>query len=76
MYPAEEWQTKICQCSHRQCVGNLTKAMQEKVDSEQGRRIYPQRIAIVEPVFANIRINKRADRFTLRGKIKVISQQC
>ena len=51
--------------------GNLTKAMQEKVDSEQGRRIYPQRIAIVEPVFANIRVNKRADRFTLRGKIKV-----
>jgi hypothetical protein len=26
---------------------------------------------IVEPVFANIRINKRLDRFTLRGKIEV-----
>ena len=51
--------------------GNLSKAMQEKVDSERGRRIYPQRVAIVEPVFANIRVNKRADRFTLRGKIKV-----
>ena len=34
-------------------------------------RIYPQRLAIAEPVFANIRINKRLDRFTLRGKIKV-----
>ena len=39
--------------------------------AEPGRRIYPQRLAIVEPVFANIRTNKRLDRFTLRGKIKV-----
>ena len=42
-----------------------------KSKPKQGRRIYPQRLAIVEPVFANIRINKRLDRFTLRGKIKV-----
>ena len=34
-------------------------------------QIYPQRLAIAEPVFANIRSNKRLDRFTLRGKIKV-----
>jgi len=50
--------------------GNLSKAMAEKVDSEKGRRIYPQRIAIVEPVFANIEIHKGMDHFTLRGKIK------
>jgi hypothetical protein len=50
---------------------NLTKLMIEKIDSEKGRRIYPQRMAIVEPVFANIRTHKRLDRFTLRGKIKV-----
>lgn len=50
---------------------NFSKAMLEKVDSERGRRIYPQRMAIVEPVFANIRTQKRMDRFTLRGKIKV-----
>jgi transposase len=50
---------------------NLTKLMIEKIDSERGRRIYPQRMAIVEPVFANIRTHKRLDRFTLRGKIKV-----
>ena len=30
-----------------------------------------QRLAIVEPVFANIRVQKRLDRFTLRSKIKV-----
>ena len=52
-------------------IESLSKQMAEKIDTEQGRRIYPQRLAIVEPVFANIRINKRLDRFTLRGKIKV-----
>ncbi len=50
---------------------NLTKLMIEKIESEKGREIYPQRMAIVEPVFANIRTHKRLDRFTLRGKIKV-----
>jgi len=50
---------------------NLSKQMVEKIETEQGRRIYPQRLAIAEPVFANIRINKRLDRFTLRGKAKV-----
>ena len=52
-------------------VGNLTKAMAAKIDSERGRRIYHQRIAIAEPVFANIRVHKVMNRFTLRGKIKV-----
>jgi len=50
---------------------NLSKQMLEKIDTEPGHRIYPQRLAIVEPVFANIRSNKRLDRFTFRGKIKV-----
>ena len=50
---------------------NYSKAMGEKVDSDQGRKIYPQRMAIVEPVFANIRTQKHMDRFTFRGKIKV-----
>jgi transposase len=50
---------------------NLTWKMAKKVDSQRGRKIYPQRLAIVEPVFANIRTHKRLDRFTLIGKIKV-----
>ena len=50
---------------------SLSKQMVEKIETEQGRRIYPQRLAIAEPVFANIRVNKRLDRFTMRGKIKV-----
>ena len=45
--------------------------MIEKIDSEKGRKIYPQRIAIVEPVLANVRTQKRMDHFTLRGKVKV-----
>ena len=49
---------------------SLSKQMVEKIDTEEGRRIYPQRLAIAEPVFANIRINKRLDRFTLGGKSK------
>jgi transposase len=51
--------------------GNLTKEMAQKIDTDEGRNIYHQRIAIVEPVFANIKCMKGLDRFTLRGKIKV-----
>jgi len=50
---------------------NYSKEMIAKIGTERGRELYPHRIAIVEPVFANIRTNKRLDRFTLRGKIKV-----
>jgi hypothetical protein len=52
-------------------VGNLSQAMAAKIDSEQGRRIYHHRMAIAEPVFANIRFYKAINRFTFRGKIKV-----
>ena len=50
---------------------NFSKKMVAKIDTEQGRKIYPQRLGIIEPVFANIRVHKRLDRFTLRGKAKV-----
>jgi len=50
--------------------GNLTKEMAEKIDTHQGRSIYHQRLAIAEPVFANIRYLKRLDRFMLRSKVK------
>jgi lysozyme family protein len=45
--------------------------MKAKIDTLEGRRIYGRRLAIVEPVFANIRAQKRLDRFTLRTKTKV-----
>jgi hypothetical protein len=50
---------------------NLSKRMAAKIDTQQGRKIYPQRFAVAEPVFANIRTHKRLDRFILRGKAKV-----
>ena len=50
---------------------NISQAMVKKIETQQGRKIYPQRIGIVEPVFANIRVHKRMDKFNLRGKIKV-----
>jgi hypothetical protein len=50
---------------------NPLRRMAAKIDTPEGRKIYPQRIATAEPVFANIRTHKRLDRFTLRGKVKV-----
>ena len=50
---------------------NISQAMVKKIETQKGRKIYPQRIAIVEPVFANIRVQKRMDKFNRRGKIKV-----
>jgi transposase len=50
---------------------NYSKEMAAKMDTDRGREIYPHRMKIVEPVFANIRTQKRLDRFTLRGKVKV-----
>lgn len=53
---------------------DLLEAMRKKVDSDKGKAIITQRFATVEPVFGNIRANKRMDRFTLRGKKKVDAQ--
>jgi len=50
---------------------NLIDLMKAKIDSEQGKKIYARRLAIVEPVFANICVHKHMDRFTLRTKRKV-----
>jgi hypothetical protein len=50
---------------------NLIDEMKAKIDSEEGKRIYARRLGIVEPVFSNICVQKRMDRFTLRTKRKV-----
>jgi hypothetical protein len=50
---------------------NLIDEMKTRIDSEAGRRIYARRLGIVEPVFANICVQKRTHRFTLRSKRKV-----
>ena len=50
---------------------SCTEKMKRKIDSLIGRLIYNQRLATVEPVFANICSTLRLNRFTLRGKRKV-----
>ena len=50
---------------------NLIDEMKAKIDSEEGKRIYARRLGVVEPVFANICVQKRMHRFTLRSKLKV-----
>lgn len=51
-----------------------TQRMRQAIDSPRGRALYSQRMATVEPVFANLRFNKQLDRFTLRGQHKVNTQ--
>ena len=48
--------------------------MKHRIDSDFGKQIYRQRLAVVEPVFANIGANKGLKRFSLRGRRKVQGQ--
>ena len=41
---------------------------------DRQRQSYPPRVAVAEPVLANIRTRKRRERFTRRGKINVTIQ--
>jgi transposase len=50
---------------------NLIDEMKTKIDTHQGKQIYARRLGIVEPVFANICVQKHMNRFTLRSKSKV-----
>lgn len=56
---------------HGRRPGSLTDAMKQKIDTREGRAIYSRRLGTVEPVFANLRAQKRLDRFTPRGRAKV-----
>jgi hypothetical protein len=51
-----------------------SQRMRERIDSARGREQYGRRFATVEPVFGNVRANKRLNRFTLRGQAKVDGQ--
>jgi hypothetical protein len=52
----------------------LALSMRERIDSDTGRQQYGHRFANVEPVFGNLRHNKRLCRFTLRSQRKVNAQ--
>jgi hypothetical protein len=43
---------------------SLIDEMKAKIDTTQGKWIYAKRLAIVEPVFANINVQKRLNLFT------------
>jgi transposase len=51
-----------------------SERMRQAIDSPKGRHLYSQRIGTVEPVFANIRHNKRLARLNHRGRSKVNTQ--
>ena len=53
---------------------SYTDKMKKRIDSPEGKARYGRRFATVEPVFGNLRHNKRLDRFTLRGRKKVDAQ--
>ena len=53
---------------------SLGERMRRRLDSPEGRARYGARFATVEPVFGNLRHNKRLNRFTLRGRTKVDAQ--
>jgi hypothetical protein len=48
-----------------------TEQMRQRIDADDGRAQYARRFATIEPVFANLRHNKRLNRFTLRSRAKV-----
>ena len=48
--------------------------MRARIDTPEGRARYARRFATVEPVFANLRHNKRLTHFTLRGRAKLDGQ--
>ena len=51
-----------------------TQRMRRRIDSERGKEQYAGRFATVEPVFGNLRYNKKLMGFTLRGRRKVDTQ--
>ncbi len=53
---------------------SITRQMQRRLDTPEGRAQYGRRFATVEPVFANLRHNKALERFTLRGRANVDRQ--
>ena len=66
--------TRQVRLFHGRVPGSLTEAMKAKIDTPVGRARYGRRLGIVEPVFGNLRAQKRLDRFTLRGQTKVTGQ--
>jgi hypothetical protein len=52
----------------------LYEQMREKLASERGRLLYALRKTTIEPVFGQIKYNRRVDRFMRRGRAAVHSE--
>jgi hypothetical protein len=50
---------------------NLAQKMREKIDTPKYKKLYSNRMKIIEPVFANLEYCKGITRFTLRTQKKV-----
>ncbi len=52
----------------------LYQQMRDKLASEPGREFYAQRMITVEPVYGQIKHNRRIDRFMRRGRAAAQSE--
>ena len=52
----------------------LYEQMRDKLTSDRGRKLYAQRKITVEPVFGQIKYNRRIDRFMRRGRAAAQSE--
>jgi transposase len=50
------------------------QAMRDKLTSDRGRKLYSQRKITIEPVFGQIKYNRRIDRFMRRGRAAAQSE--
>jgi transposase len=54
--------------------GGLYQLMRDKLASDRGRQLYAQRKITIEPVFGQIKHNRRIDRFMRRGRAAAQSE--
>ncbi len=50
------------------------QAMRDKLSTDRGRELYAQRKITIEPVFGQIKYNRRIDRFMRRGRSAALSE--
>lgn len=74
MKPVKEHGRQVSFLNTEQKKTSYLKLMQQKIDSDAGRRIYSRRMWTIEPVFGNICSNKRLNRISLRGESKATAQ--
>lgn len=67
-------QVAIFTGKHAKAAESAADRMMRKIDTERGREMIGRRFATVEPVFGNLRANKKLNRFTLRSRAKVDAQ--